>query len=215
MPKTKITLKQIKAEIEKLKTLDEKKQFLEKTLKSIKNEKLRTKVQKLLNVATKHIEEHEAKLTKEIPLEEKLAGKETAIEIGTGGMPEIKYIPRRLQGQASQLEQEVSRGPIPQAQTSEFVKVKYEPPSMAYERQRQVESFRFYLSKQQHLAEKFTREAWTYMVDEQKRRVMDVARQALGFAGTGSVEEQSKMMSLIYNTFSEGEKPENKYKIKT
>jgi flagellar biosynthesis/type III secretory pathway chaperone len=207
-----ITLKQIKSELEKLKTLDEKKQFLDETLKSVKGEKLKTRVQKLLDEVLKHLG-HEAKLTKEIPLEEKLAGVKEAIEVPSGVVPEIKYISRRPQ--ASQLEQEVSRGPMPQAPVSEFVKVKYEPPSRAYEHQRRVESFRFYLSEQQHLAEKFTRDAWTYMADEQKRQVMDVARQTLGFGGAGSIEEQSRIMSLIYDTFSEGKKPENKYKTKT
>jgi hypothetical protein len=209
MPK--INLKQIKEELEKLKTLDEKKQFLDKTLKSIKGEKLKTRVQKLLDEVLKHLG-HEAKLTTETPLEEKLAGVKEATEVPSGAVPEIKYISRRPQ--ASQLEQEVSRGPMPQAPVSEFVKMKYEPPSRAYEHQQQVESFRFYLSEQQHLAEKFTRDAWTYMADEQKRRVMDVAKQTLGFGGAGSIEEQSRIMGLIYDTFSEGKKLENKYKRK-
>ncbi len=208
-----ITLKQIKAEIEKLKTLDEKRQYLESILKKFKAEKLKFRVQKLLDEVLKHLG-HEAKLTEEIPLEEKLVSAKEAVEIPSG-VPEIKYVPRGRQAQTSQLEQEVSRGPIPQAPVSEFVKVKYEPPSRAYEHQRQVESFRFYLSEQQHLAEKFTKDAWTYMSDEQKRRVMDVAKQTLGFGGAGSVDEQSRIMGLIYDTFSEGQKTENKYKRKT
>ncbi len=207
---TRVTLRQIKTELEKFKTLDEKRQYLENIIKKTKSEKLKAKLQKLLDEVLKHLE-HEAELTKEAPLEEKLgSAKEPKIEISSGFVSEVKYVPKP-KGEASPLEKEVAKQPFfgPSAAT---VGVKYAPPSF-YEHQQRVESLKFYLSEQQQLVQKFTPGAWQAMPNEQKRHVRDFVRQSLGLSEISSIEADRVVNTYISDLFSAG-KPSEKYKTR-
>ena len=209
MPKTKISLKSIKAELEKLKTLDEKQQYLESVLKKIKGEKLKSKVQKLLDKTLKHLK-HEAKLTEEISLEEKLASaKEAATEIPPGTFSDIKYTPKR-EAISSPLEKEVEKTPFFGPPTA-TIGIKYTPPSEMYEHQSMVESMRFYLSEQQQLVQKFNPETWQAMTEERRRQVFDVVKQSLGMSEITGAEDYGRVINYISDVFSTG-KPGEKYK---
>jgi hypothetical protein len=208
---TRITLKLIKAELEKFKTLNEKRQYLENIIKKTKSEKLKTRLQKLLAEVLKHIG-HETELIKEISLEEKLgSAKEAKIDISSGFVPEIKYVPLP-KTEISPLEKEVARQPFfgPSAAT---VGVKYAPPNF-YEHQQRVESLKFYLSEQQQLVQKFTPDAWQAMPNEQKRHVKDFVRQSLGLSEISSIEADRIVKTYISDLFSTG-KPSEKYKTRT
>jgi len=208
-----ITLKQIKLELEKLKTLDDKQKHLETIIKKIKSEKLKAKLQKLLAEVLKHLE-HEAKLTAETQLEEKLTPiKESSEEITSGRpLPEIKYFSRRGQSEQSALEREVAKQSFfgPSAAT---IGVKYEPPSRSYEHQQRVESLRFYLSEQQQLVNKFTPETWQTMAEEKRKQIFGVVQQSLGLAEVSGAEDYSRVINYISDVFSSG-KPSEKYKTR-
>ena len=73
-----LSLKQIKAELEKKTTLDEKKKYLSEILKRIKGAKLRAKVEGLLKETEKHIG-HEEKFAKD-KLEKKITAEIPAAE---------------------------------------------------------------------------------------------------------------------------------------
>jgi len=102
-----LSLKQIKEELEKKTTLDEKKNYLLEILKKIKSPKLKAKVEELLKETEKHLA-HEEKFSKE-----KLEQKITSAVPEAAGTPvgkafsEVKYIPRVQREAASGLEKEV------------------------------------------------------------------------------------------------------------
>jgi hypothetical protein len=180
-------------------------------LKKAKSEKLRKGVQKLLDETRKHLV-HENKFEKEAPLEEKLGSViEVASSLSIGEiLPAVKYVPRREQ--VSTLEKEVGG-----TQTTDVATagpgIKYAPSSAAYERQRVVESMRFYLSEQQQLVNKFTPQEWQAMPDERKRQVFDVVKESLGLSEVGS-SDYTRVIDYISNVFSVGKKAEEKYKTR-
>lgn len=201
----------MKEELEKLKSLDDKKNYLESVLKKIKSEKLKKGVQKLLEETKKHLA-HENKFEKDAPLEEKL---ESVTEVAPNVsakeiLPAVKYVPRREQ--ASTLEKEVGGQPTTSAESA-TVGVKYAPPSGAYEHQRKIESMRFYLSEQQQLVNKFTPQEWQAMPEERKKQVFDVVKESLGISEVGS-SDYSRVIDYISNVFSVGKKTEEKYKTR-
>lgn len=103
-----LSLKQIKEELEKKKTLDEKKNYLTEILKKIKGAKLKAKVEELIKETEKHLA-HEEKFSKE-KLEQKItSGVPEASEMPVAGkaFSEVKYVPRVRNEAASGLEKEV------------------------------------------------------------------------------------------------------------
>lgn len=106
---THLSIKQIKLDVEKLATLDEKKKFLEDVLKKIRGQKLKTAVEKLLAEIQKQLQQEE-KLAPAEKLEQKLATTSGAEEFSGFAAAEAvsaeppKYIPRR---QESRLERDV------------------------------------------------------------------------------------------------------------
>lgn len=144
----KITLKQIKAELERFTSLSEKKAYLENLLKIVKSEKLLTKIKKLAEELEKHIE-HGKDLEKKAA---KLGDRETTTleqKISQTSRPELSfsvsapapiaaggteaatpsYVPKYLQQKArpSALEQKAgSAQPIVlPREPGEFVRVSY------------------------------------------------------------------------------------------
>ena len=180
-------------------------------MKKVNSEKLKKKVQKLLEEAKKHLV-HENKFEKEAPLEEKLESViEVASSLSVGEVfPVVKYVPRREQ--VSTLEKEVENQPITNA-VAAGPGVKYAPPSASYEHQRVIDSMRFYLSEQQQLVNKFTPETWQAMPEERKKQVFDVVKESLGISEVGS-SDYSRVIDYISNVFSVGKKAEEKYKTR-
>ena len=206
-----VTVTKLKQELEKFKSLDDKKTYLESALKTLKSLKLKKAVEKLLEEVEKHLE-HEGRFSKETPLEEKLSDiKEISPEVSAiNGFSTIKYVPRREQ--TSPLEKEVGI-PLATDMTAASPGVKYAPPSATYEHQRKIESMRFYLSEQQQLVSKFTPDAWQAMPEEKKRQIFDVVKESLGISEVGSAD-YTRVVDYISNVFSQGKKPEEKYKTR-
>jgi len=102
-----LSLKLIKAELEKKKTLDEKKGYLSEILKKIKGPKLKAKVEKLLEEAEKHIE-HEERFDKD-KLEHKISG--AAAEPVEKSFSEVKYAQITQKGETAGLEREIKSAP--------------------------------------------------------------------------------------------------------
>src|SRR3989344_8187394 len=121
----KLTLKQIRQELEKKTTLDDKKKFLEDLLKKIKGKKLREKVEKLLAETQEQVK-HEERFEGE-KLEKKLTTIPAAEEQPRTAFAEIrKYVPRAARDtgvHTSGLEREV-RAAAP-ARVTEFGPPKY------------------------------------------------------------------------------------------
>lgn len=135
--KSRLSLKQIKEELEKKKTLDEKRKYLEEILKTlakaeafagprktkkgfsreIKGAKLRAKIEELLKEIEKHIE-HEEKFDKE-KLEQKISAVIPEEIIPEKPVPAAKYLPKeKREPILSGLEKEVKSVEIP---ASKFV----------------------------------------------------------------------------------------------
>jgi hypothetical protein len=200
----------VQEELEKLKSLDDKNNYLESVLKKTKAEKLKKDIQKLLDETSKHLK-HEAELAKEAPLEEKIESVREVPSASAGEiLPAIKYVPRREQ--VSPLEKEVGGSQTANVATA-GPGIKYVPPSASYEHQRIVESLRFYFSEQQQLVNKFTPETWQTMPEERKKQVFDVVKESLGISEVGS-SDYTRVIDYISNVFSAGKKPEEKYKTR-
>ncbi|MEM2874339.1 MAG: hypothetical protein QW063_02765 [Candidatus Nanoarchaeia archaeon] len=211
--KSTLTQKKIKAELNKFATLDEKRQYLENLLKTIKVQKLRRKIQRLLDEILKQLK-RETKSNKEA-LEQKFdAGISVAkeIEFAQFNIPArveprpIKYVLKPKEVEESALEKKVKIVAQPLKFTTP-AELKYEL-NISYTRfWETVEQLRHYLSEHAKLVQKFTPTVLENLPYEQRKEIEEKVGRAFG------VEDPERVKSYISAIFGI-EKPEKKYKLK-
>ncbi|MFH0869338.1 MAG: hypothetical protein V1839_03860, partial [archaeon] len=119
-----LSLKQIREELERKTTLDEKKNHLSEMLKAVKGAKLKAKVEALLAEIDKH-REHEEQFNKD-ELEEKISPRvEPEIKVEEKTLSEIKYVPKSQRESSSGLEREVRSAEMPSSKFASFGPPKY------------------------------------------------------------------------------------------
>ncbi|HKZ49772.1 MAG TPA: hypothetical protein VJ110_02095 [Candidatus Nanoarchaeia archaeon] len=194
-----VTLKEIKKELEKLKTLDEKRAYLEKILQEIKDPKLKQQASNLLKEVILHLE-HEKKLSREEKLEQKLTSdKPNAREIAEletispAGFSPVKYVPRRRAAEEESPLERQARAGVTGREPTNLTGRKYEPPSATsyHSRQDTMKSLQMYFEQQWGTH-------WREHIDEfSQRDLREKVGRAIGLSQVVTPEEKYRVESYI------------------
>jgi hypothetical protein len=207
-----ISLKKIKEALEKLKTLDEKRAYLENLLKEAKSEKLKWDIKKLLDIVLKHLK-HEEKLSSKEKLEAKLTTAGVTAEEATTEIPvsEVSFsaIKYQRQRRAGESELEATARAAPAADIGAEL---YKPAPGPYAAQT-VNYLRNVL-EEAGLADQFSYETWRNMPENQRSGVFSTVSKTLGI-DSKTQEDYTKVMAYVRSVFEKQEDEEKKkYKTK-
>jgi|GEM_PF-6531922 len=217
-----LTVKQIRAELRKLKTFDEKKSYLEQILEVVKGRNLRAELKKILAELKEHIEAEE-KLARGDALEQKLAkgvasGKEIEAEESQAAarIPSvtdaIKYA-RRPTREESQLEQTARTAPAGGAGAA--AERRYTAGRIAYQSSSQAMGGLQTRLQEAGLARKFDPNSFNYMSSQDRDKIFEFAKEYFGMPDSMSESQYSQLSYTIQKVFGiDKDKEKEKYKIR-
>ena len=216
-----LTIKQIRLELRKLKTFDEKKNYLEEILDVAKGKNLREEIKKILAELREHLESGN-KLSRGDALEQKLTKSGTEIEaeesqVAASARPiteTIKYAKRRAREEESPLEQTARTAPAGGAGAA--AERRYVPGKVAYQSTTQAISNLQARLSEVGLVRKFNPDTFLYMAQQDRDKVFEVAREYFGMPDSMSESQYSQLNYVVRKMFGseKEEKEKEKYKIR-